>query len=81
MTTDIPDTVGDLMLWRAAQAVLERHRPVRPAAEPDFCCAHCRCPWPCRPAHLAHEAQRLACRAYPSPTPSHRSAPVRRPAW
>jgi hypothetical protein len=58
----IPREVTDVLLWRAAQAVLARHWPNdaarRPGTSPT--CRQCRVLWPCRAYSFAREAEDLA---------------------
>lgn len=65
----VPDGVQDLMLWRAAQRVLERHWPVDqpgPRSDRVRACAQCLRAWPCLPYRLACDAEQLAGRRYPA---------------
>jgi hypothetical protein len=58
----VPREVTDILLWRAAQAVLARHWPADPARRPGASptCAQCRVLWPCRAYSFAREAEDLA---------------------
>jgi hypothetical protein len=54
--------VTDVLLWRAAKAVLARHWPNDAARRPDASpmCRQCRVLWPCRAYSFAREAEDLA---------------------
>jgi hypothetical protein len=47
------EPVGDPLLWRDAQRMLDRH----PAAGPDGRCQWCGWQWPCPPRRLAERAE------------------------
>ncbi|BCJ28713.1 hypothetical protein [Actinocatenispora sera] len=58
----VPREVTDVLLWRAAQAVLARHWPNDTARRRGTSpmCRQCRVLWPCRAYTFAREAEDLA---------------------